>query len=97
MDTIGILSKTQTIVVKTQQEIVVENRTAKVYNSPQSVTVVPSGSIGPPGVAGPEGPAGVDADTQVEELMYGHINDPTPHPAYDDMPDLTILLENGLI
>lgn len=26
-----------------------------------------------------------------------HINSSTPHPAYDDMQDLTILFENGLV
>lgn len=30
--------------------------------------------------------------------LQAHINSATPHPAYDiDMPDLAILLENGLI
>lgn len=45
------------------------------------------------GVAGPPGADGLDAD----DLMALHILDPTPHPAYDDMPSLTLLFENGLI
>lgn len=26
-----------------------------------------------------------------------HVHDPAPHPAYDDMQDLTLIYENGLI
>ena len=33
----------------------------------------------------------------VEPIMTAHINAPEPHPAYDDMPSLTLLFENGLI
>lgn len=29
--------------------------------------------------------------------LLGHINDTTPHPAYDDIPSLVLLFENGLI
>lgn len=33
----------------------------------------------------------------VADAMAGHVDDPTPHPAYDvDMPSLVVLLENGL-
>jgi len=31
------------------------------------------------------------------QLVNTHIADPTPHPAYDDLPSLKILFENGLI
>lgn len=26
-----------------------------------------------------------------------HVNDPTPHPAYDDMSDPVLFLENGMV
>ncbi len=29
--------------------------------------------------------------------LQAHIDSPTPHPAYDDVPDLVVLFENGLI
>lgn len=97
MGGIAIQSRTQRIVVASQQRIEVSNRVASVSNTTIGVSVESAGQQGPPGVQGIQGPPGIDADTQVEEVMYGHINDPTPHPVYDDMPDLTILLENGLI
>lgn len=33
----------------------------------------------------------------VETDLAAHIIDPTPHPAYDDMADLTLIYENGLV
>ncbi len=33
----------------------------------------------------------------VEEEVSAHVADPTPHPAYDDLPSLRLLFENGLI
>lgn len=29
--------------------------------------------------------------------LQNHINSPTPHPVYDDMPSLTLIYQNGLI
>lgn len=29
--------------------------------------------------------------------LQDHIDDLTPHPAYDDLPDLVVLFENGLV
>ena len=29
--------------------------------------------------------------------IAAHVESATPHPAYDDMPDLTLIYENGLI
>lgn len=29
--------------------------------------------------------------------LINHINDTTPHPAYDDIPSLVLLFENGLV
>lgn len=31
------------------------------------------------------------------DAISAHLIDPTPHPVYDDMLDLTLLFENGLI
>jgi hypothetical protein len=35
-------------------------------------------------------------ETPFEEALFAHINDATPHPAYDDIPSLVLLFENGL-
>lgn len=78
---IHVVSKTQTIVLR-------EN---------QPVQVVKSGPVGPPGLPGPTGPPGEDANTSVATVVASHVASPTPHPAYDDIPDLTLLLENGLL
>lgn len=32
-----------------------------------------------------------------EQRLDLHLLDPTPHAQYDDLPDLTLLFENGLI
>lgn len=37
-------------------------------------------------------------ETRLNFVLEQHINDPTPHPAYDEhIPDLTLLFENKLI
>lgn len=60
------------------------------------------GPVGPQGIqgmqgvqgpVGPIGPAGADGTAAVIE----HIADVTPHPAYDDLPSLTLQFENGLV
>jgi hypothetical protein len=57
------------------------------------------------------GPAGQGAELTPEALeevvvrttvatgtaLTEHIGDPTPHPAYDDLPSLRLLFENGLV
>jgi len=36
--------------------------------------------------------------TEVSDAaLLAHIQSPTPHPVYDDLPSLTLLFENGLI
>lgn len=82
MSEIRVLSRTQRIVVD---------------QGTSEVSVVNAGPVGPPGVEGQPGPPGVDAQTSVGLVMTEHVNSPTPHPAYDDIPDLTTLLENGLL
>ena len=37
-----------------------------------------------------------DAKTIVDEAIAAHRVAPAPHPAYDDIPDLTTLFKNGL-
>lgn len=37
------------------------------------------------------------ADGYSTTQLTSHVNSQTPHPAYDDMQDLTILFENGLV
>jgi len=45
------------------------------------------------GVPGPPGANGASADGAVAL----HIADTTPHPAYDDLPSMVLLFENGLV
>lgn len=33
----------------------------------------------------------------IDTSLGAHVADTTPHPAYDDLPSLTLLFENGLI
>jgi hypothetical protein len=35
--------------------------------------------------------------TEIQGVVQQHIDSPTPHPAYDDMPLLTIIFENGIV
>lgn len=44
-----------------------------------------------------QGPQGRDGDAATGEALDGHIADTTPHPAYDDLPALTLIFENGLV
>lgn len=78
--------------------IEVVSRTQRLVVNPAeaTVSVINAGPPGPTGPTGPPGPPGDDAETSIGTVMEAHVNSPTPHPAYDDMPDLTILLENGL-
>lgn len=73
-----------------------------VTTTPMTVTVVdhagtvtaaggtPSVTVALAGIQGPPGAGGAAA-------VAAHEADETPHPAYDDLPSLTILFENGLI
>lgn len=67
--------------------------------SPQNALVVTQiPGVGPPGPKGEPGSSGTGAvDHEARDAIAVHLIDPTPHPVYDDMPDLTLLFENGLI
>jgi hypothetical protein len=88
MGGITVLSRTQRIVVAPRTSITVKNAARNAH-----VSVIDAGPIGPPGS---EGPPGADADEVVVMMLGAHENSPAPHPAYDDIPDFTILFENGL-
>lgn len=34
---------------------------------------------------------------EVDDRFSAHVNDESPHPAYDDLPDLTLIFENRLV
>lgn len=92
----GVRSDTQRILVSAQQRIVVTEETIEVFNPTTNVEVISAGPQGPPGVKGDQGEAGLDSGTVVEAMMIAHVNSPSPHPAYDDIPSLVLLFENGL-
>lgn len=35
--------------------------------------------------------------TEIESSLETHVASETPHPQYDDLPSLALILENGLI
>lgn len=71
-----------------------------------SITMAPpvSSSVVVP-VAGPKGdkgdPGSVDdlaaIQGMIDTSVTVHVVAPEPHPAYDDMPDLTLIFQNGLV
>lgn len=49
-------------------------------------------------VQGPPGPPGESGNVaEMTALLAGHVADETPHAAYDDIPTLRLLFENGLV
>lgn len=56
----------------------------------------PQGPAGPKGDKGDPGERGEKGDSDLAAIN-NHIADTTPHPAYDDLPSLTLQFENGLI
>ena len=46
-------------------------------------------------LVGPQGPPGPPGNGEAS-LLPEHIASLTPHPAYDDLPELTLLFENGM-
>lgn len=77
------------------QVIDVRSFTQHIIINPETsvVSVINGGPIGPPGAKGDKGDPGLSGD----ESMIVHVLDPTPHPAYDDMPSLVLLFENALL
>lgn len=39
----------------------------------------------------------LDENPVGEPLLEEHVADTTPHPAYDDLPSLSLLFQNGLV
>lgn len=66
--------------------------------APAAAVVLPMPGIpGPPGPPGPSGSSPEALADTINAFLDAHRNEPTPHAAYDiDMPDLTLILENGL-
>lgn len=81
--------------------IEIENNQPDVIIQPQQQNVIlltQTPGVGPPGPAGPPGESGVGAvDFEARDMISLHLIDVTPHPVYDDIPDLVLLFENGLI
>lgn len=78
-------------------QVVVTPGVAQVKITPTVAQVKVTGS----GARGPQGPPGEVTTDQMDEAigtaLQAHINDPLPHPAYDDIPSLTLIFENHLI
>lgn len=57
---------------------------------------IPDGTVVDPG--SPDGGSSiVTVQELIDRALQQHIDDPTPHPAYDNMPSLVLLFENKLI
>jgi hypothetical protein len=48
-------------------------------------------------VQGPKGDPGEPGTADFEKALGDHVQAPEPHPAYDDMLDMTLIFENGLV
>lgn len=85
--------------------VVVEQPDVPVTVSPpptggDAVTVVPvPGPQGPPSQLTESDLARVITETAIATSgnLTEHINSATPHPAYDNLPSLRLLFENGLV
>lgn len=57
--------------------------------------------VNPVGLPGRDGRDGVDGDIASMDLVLGvvndHVNDPAPHPAYDDGPSFVLLYMNAKV
>lgn len=70
--------------------LVTRHHVVEVLVYPAQVVEVLMGAPGLPGTGG--------VSTQyVDDHIEAHRLDPEPHPAYDDMADLVLVFENGLI
>ncbi len=61
-----------------------------------SILVIETGPVGPVGPAG-VGVTSTYSRAEADAILSDHVSDETPHPAYDDLPSLTLLFENRLI
>lgn len=84
---------TQTFVAQlNNQTVTLRMGSVVVPNVRTSAIIVPNVKV-TGGVAGRPGVDGLDGTAAVTD----HINDSTPHVVYDDMNDLTLIFENGLV
>lgn len=57
----------------------------------------PIGDKGPVGDRGPDGIPAEDTSLLIDDKILNHSNSNTPHQVYDDLIDLALVFENGLI
>lgn len=48
-------------------------------------------------LVGEQGPVGEVSNADLTGAITTHVNDPLPHPAYDNIQTLTLVFENGLM
>ncbi len=96
MPGVEVLSRTQRIIVQPKTSVVgvtVLSRVQRIIlEHSVSVSVINAGPIGPRGSSGPQGNSG----SNIDDALIAHIASLVPHSTYDDIVDLTTLLENGL-
>lgn len=68
----------------------------RVLSGTQTIVVDASGQVTVVN-SGPPGPRGAPGAYGGEVALQSHVDSSSPHPAYDDIPSLTLLFENGLI
>lgn len=89
----------QTITVTLRDEVL---KTAFGVPPEEPVRVIIK-DAGPPGPPGPPGSGAVDLEARAaaqaaQDAILAHQNASQPHKAYDqDLPDLTLIFQNGLI
>lgn len=85
-----------TILMGANVEIVVEPPAIPNFEAappePSGLTILPV-----PGVPGPPGPPGDDGAPGDATAVAVHVADPTPHPVYDEGPDLILLYQNAKV
>lgn len=84
-------------VVITETEDVTNVVVVDLNPDPVSATISETGVQGPPGIQGPPGPEGPEGGTEAMDAISLHLIDETPHPVYDDMPNLVLIFDNHLI
>lgn len=66
----------------------------------QVVVIEAEPTVTPVYVPGSGGSTGMDPGAVqglIDDSIAAHVQADLPHPAYDDLPSLTILFENGLV